>query len=79
VVAAFVFFFNAKLRPSLLCYKGKKRSKTTKEEGDGNYRRLFCEATLSEEKEEGDGCRCLLRCVVLQHSSTTKSPSSTAL
>ncbi len=84
VAVALVFFFNTKLQPSLLCYKGKKKDKTTKEEGDDNCRCLLREAALSErssttespssialQREEGDGnCRRLLRGAALQRSST---------
>jgi len=40
---------------SLLCYATKaEKKKKTEEEGDDNCRHLLREATLSEEREEGD-------------------------
>jgi hypothetical protein len=42
VAATIVFFFNTKLQPSLLCYKGKKKkNKTKQKEGDNSCCRLL--------------------------------------
>jgi hypothetical protein len=60
--------------------QGKKKGKTTEEEGDGSYCRLLREATLSEERKEGDdNVAVVAYFTTLQRSSTTESPSSAAL
>jgi hypothetical protein len=70
VAVTIVFFFNTKLQPSLLCYKGK-RNKTKEEEGDDNCHRLLHEAALQRSFKRGrrrqrERCsRRLFCCVVL--------------
>jgi hypothetical protein len=54
---------------------GKKKNKTTEEEGDGTCHRLFREVALSEEREEGDGSVATVACFVAQRCSVAPQQS----
>ncbi len=75
VLAIVVFFFNTKLQPFFLCYKGGKIKPKQKKEDDGSCRRLLHEAALQRSFRRGRRSRR----PALQRSSTTESPSSIAL
>jgi hypothetical protein len=58
VPATVIFFFNTKLQPSLLCYKGKKNKKQKKKVMAIVITFFVQLHTTSEEEEQGDGLRC---------------------
>ncbi len=78
VAAALVFFFfNIKLQPSLLCYKGKKRAKQQKKKVTATVVAFFVK--LRFQKREKKAMAALLSSPASLRCSITESPSSVAL